>query len=72
MLIGVKISKYKRNRVPMGLNSTLLFEDEVKEALCDMCADMKPSRSALNNILQFAATYDCVSTRFGAVDLMLN
>lgn len=56
----------------MGLNSTLLFEDEVKEALSDMCADMKPSRSALNNILQFAATYDCVSTKFGTVDLMLN
>lgn len=56
----------------MGLNSTLLFEDEVKEALSDMCADMKPSRSALNSILQFAATYDCVSTKFGAVDLMLN
>ncbi len=72
MLIGVMISKYKRNLMPMSLNSTLLFEDEVKEALYDMCADMKPSRNALNAILQYAATYDCVNTKMGAVDLMLN
>ena len=72
MLIGVNISIYKRNRVPMTLNSTLLFEDEVKEALQDICADMKPSRRTLNTILQYAATYECINTKIGAVDLMLN
>lgn len=56
----------------MGLNSTLLFEDEIKEVLHDMCADMKPSRRTLNTILQFAATYECVDTKMGAVDLLLN
>ena len=69
---GVKISKYKRNRVPMSLNSTLLFEDEVKTVLQDICADMKPSRRTLNTILQYAATYENVNTKIGAVDLMLN
>ena len=72
MLIGVKISEYKRNRVPMTLNSTLLFEDEVKAALQDMCAEMKPSRRTLSTILQYAATYECANTRIGAVDMMLN
>jgi len=56
----------------MGLNSTLLFEDEVKEALFDMCAEMRPSRKALNTIMQYAATYECVGTNIGQVDLMLN
>jgi len=56
----------------MGLNSTLLFEDEVKEVLHDMCAEMRPSRRTLNTILQYAATYENVGTKFGAVDLMLN
>lgn len=56
----------------MSLNSTLLFEDEVKEAVCEMCAEMQPSRKALNTILQYAATYECVGTKFGAVDMMLN
>ena len=56
----------------MSLNSTLLFEDEVKTALHDMCADMKPSRRALNTIIQYAATYECVKTKYGKVDMMLN
>ena len=56
----------------MTLNSTLLFEDEVKEALQDMCADMKPSRKSLNTILQYAATYECANTKIGAIDIMMN
>ena len=72
MLIGVKISKYKRNRVPMDLNSTLLFENEVKEVVQEMCAEMKPSRKTLNTIFQYAATYECMETKYGKVDLMLN
>ena len=56
----------------MSVNSTLLFEDEVKEVLQEMCADMMPSRKTLNTILQYAATYECVDTKFGAVDMMLN
>ncbi len=56
----------------MGLNSTLLFEDEVKEVVCEMCAEMQPSRKVLNTILQYAATYECVGTRIGTVDIMLN
>ena len=56
----------------MSINSTLLFEDEVKEALHDLCADMKQSRRTLNTILQYAATYECYDTKFGAVDMMLN
>lgn len=43
----------------MVLNSTLSFEDVVKNVLCDMCLEMQPSRKTLDTILQFAATYEC-------------
>ena len=61
MLIGVKISKYKRNRVPMRLNSTNLFEEEVRKVLHEMCAEMKPSRKTLDAIMNYAATYELPS-----------
>ena len=43
----------------MVLNSTLSFEDVVKNVLHDMCADMQPSRKTLDTILHYAATYEC-------------
>ena len=61
MLIGVKISKYKRNRVPMVLNSTLSFEEEVRQVVHEMCAEMKPSRKTLDAIMKYAATYELPS-----------
>lgn len=56
----------------MSIDFTPLFESRVKEAVCEMCAEMKPSRSALSAIMQYAATYESVETRIGTVDLMLN
>lgn len=56
----------------MSIDSTPLFESRVKEAVCEMCAEMQPSRSAINAIIQYAATYESVETRIGTVDLMLN
>lgn len=43
----------------MVLDSTLLFEDVVKNVLHDMCAEMQPSRKTLDTILHYAATYEC-------------
>ncbi len=43
----------------MVLDSTLLFEDVVKNVLNDMCAEMQPSRKTLDTILHYAATYEC-------------
>ena len=43
----------------MVLDSTLLFEDVVKNVLNDMCAEMQPSRKTLDTILRYAATYEC-------------
>ncbi|MCQ2322067.1 MAG: hypothetical protein MJZ47_00435 [Bacteroidales bacterium] len=48
------------------------FEDEIRAAVTDICDDMKPSRNALNTILQFAASYECVKTKAGRFDLILN
>ena len=61
MLIGVKISKYKRNRVPMSVNSTKLFEEEVRKVIHEMCAEMNPSRKTLDAIMHYAATYELPS-----------
>ena len=43
----------------MVLNSTLSFEDVVKNVLHDMCGEMQPSRKTLDTILHYAATYEC-------------
>ncbi|MCR5037011.1 MAG: hypothetical protein K6A73_06770 [Bacteroidales bacterium] len=43
----------------MVLNSTLSFEDVVKNVLYDMCSEMQPSRKTLDTILHYAATYEC-------------
>lgn len=43
----------------MVLNSTLSFEDMVKNVLHDMCSEMQPSRKTLDTILQYAATCEC-------------
>ena len=42
----------------MSLNSTQLFEDEVKKVLHEMCSEMQPSRKTLDAILKYAATYE--------------
>jgi len=49
-----------------------VFEKELKDAVSGICAEMKPSRNALNSIMQFAATYECVNTRIGRIDMILN
>ena len=61
MLIGVKILKYKRNRVPMSVNSTNLFEEEVRKVIHEMCADMNPSRKTIETIMKYAATCELPS-----------
>ena len=61
MLIGVKISKYKRNRVPMSVNSTQLFEEEVRKVIHEMCAEMNPSRKTIEAIMKYAVTYELPS-----------
>ena len=43
----------------MVLDSTLSFEDVVKNVLHDMCSEMQPSRKTLDTILHYAATYEC-------------
>ena len=42
----------------MVLNSTTLFEEEVKKVIHEMCADMNPSRKTIESIMHYAATYE--------------
>ena len=43
----------------MVIDSTLSFEDVVRNVLHDMCSEMQPSRKTLDTILHYAATYEC-------------
>lgn len=45
----------------MVLNSTLLFEEEVRKVVREMCAEMKPSRKSLDAIMKYAATCELPS-----------
>lgn len=54
-----------------SLNDTA-FEREVIETVNDMCSEMKPGKRALSAIMQFAASYECVKTRAGKFDVILN
>lgn len=59
--MALRFQKYKRNRVPMTLDSTQLFKEEIRMVLHEMCAEMKPSRQTLNAIMHYAATYELPS-----------
>lgn len=66
----------------MNINSTLYlsqlgqsensFESKLKQALKDEYKHERPSRNVLNTILAFAASYDCVDTQVGKVELIFN
>ena len=42
----------------MSENSTLLFEEEVRKVVHEMCAKMNPSRKTIEAIMHYAATYE--------------
>lgn len=56
----------------MGLKITPTFENEIEDAVTDICGNMRPSKKTLNAIMQFAASYECVSTRIGRFGMILN
>ena len=55
-----------------SLHDDIAFESEVRNVVNDICSEMRPSKRALNAIMQFAATYECVKTRIGKFDMILN
>lgn len=62
----------------MNIKSTLFYstesslENQIRKSLKDTYQNEKPSKNALNAILGFAASYDCVETKIGRLDLILN
>ena len=40
----------------MSVNSTQLFEEEVRKVIHEMCAEMNPSRKTIEAIMHYAAT----------------
>lgn len=62
---------------PMNINTTPVLtsnslENQVKRVVTDECKNEKPSRKAINAILSFAASYECLDTKIGTVDVILN
>jgi hypothetical protein len=64
--------------MPMDIKSTLYFttentlENQIRKTLNETYANEKPSKKALNAIMSFAASYDCVNTKIGKVEMMFN
>lgn len=62
----------------MDIKSTLYFstensfERQIKKSLDDTYRNEKPSKKALNAILSFAASYECVNTKIGKVEMIFN
>jgi len=60
------------HEITSSLPNDIAFESELRDAVNDVCSEMKPSKRALSAIMQFAATYECVKTRAGRFDMILN
>ena len=64
--------------MPMDIKSTLYFttentlENQIRKSLKETYSNEKPSKKPLNAILSFAASYDCVNTKIGKVEMMFN
>ncbi len=62
----------------MDIKSTLYFttentlENQIRKSLKETYSNEKPSKKALNAIMSFAASYDCVNTKIGKVEMMFN
>ena len=48
------------------------YENEVRESLKKAFKNERPSRNVLDAIMSFAASYDCVDTKIGKVEVMFN
>ena len=64
--------------MPMDIKSTLYFttentlENQIRKSLEETYSNEKPSKKTLNSIMSFAASYDCVDTKIGKVEMMFN
>ena len=62
----------------MDIKSTLYFttentlENQIRKTLKETYANEKPSKKTLNAIMSFAASYDCMYTKIGKVEMMFN
>lgn len=64
--------------MPMDIKSTLYFttentlENQIRKSLKETYSNEKPSKKTLNAIMSFAASYDCVDTKIGKVEMVFN
>ena len=62
----------------MDIKSTLYFttentlENQIRKTLNETYTNEKPSKKNLSAIMSFAASYDCVDTNIGKVEMMFN
>ena len=64
--------------MPMDIKSTLYFttentlENQIRKSLKETYSNEKPSKKTLSAIMSFAASYDCVDTKIGKIEMMFN
>ena len=63
---------YKSTILLQRNNFESTYETKVRQSLNEAYKNEKPSRHVLNTIMSFAASYDCVDTKIGKVEMMFN
>ncbi|MBR4156363.1 MAG: hypothetical protein IKU01_06655 [Bacteroidales bacterium] len=48
------------------------YENVVRQSLKEAFKNERPSRNVLDAIMSFAASYDCIDTQIGKVEIMFN
>lgn len=62
----------------MNIESTLFLstesslERQIRKSLRETYRNERPSKAVISTIMGFAASYECVETRFGKVEFILN
>ena len=63
---------YKSTILLQRNNFESTYETKVRQSLKEAYKNEKPSRPVLDTIMSFAASYDCVDTKIGKVEMMFN
>ena len=58
--------------LPSHCDNDVSFEARIKDSVRAFCSDAKPSEKVRIAILQYEASYECLDTKIGNVDVILN
>lgn len=78
MILSRYVGNCKQRKLPMDIKSTLYFstdsqfENHIRKTLKNSFKNEMPTKKAVNSIMSFAASYECIDTKIGKVELLFN